>query len=175
MPRTYTGKLVSKGELAEIMGVALPTVDHWIKRGAPFVSEGGKGVAWVLNTADVIEWRLDEIRGEYEDQEADEKVLDYNEARRRRTAAEAELAELELYQKRGLVVSIDTVEKEITTLLATVKAQINAIPHSNAHLLAKMRGVRQIEKHLTEKINEALNELSLYDPTSLPASVDGEF
>ena len=173
MPRTYTGKLVSKVELAEIMGVALPTVDHWIKRGCPFVSEGTKGVAWVLNTADVVEWRLDEIRGQYE-VEIDDTVIDYNEARRRRTAAEAELAELELYQKRAQVVSIDTVEEQVTTLLATVKAQINAVPHANAHVLAKMRGVRQVEKHLTEALNNVMQEISLYDPTDLPAAADGE-
>jgi phage terminase Nu1 subunit (DNA packaging protein) len=171
MPRTYAGKLVSKSELAEILGVALPTVDHWIKKGCPFVTQGSKGIAWVFNTSDVIDWRLDDIREQYEDKTGRENVLDYNEARRRRMAAEAGISELQLAKETAQVVDIETIEIQLSNILGTVKAQVSAIPHTIAHRIAGMRSTRKIERALEEELNQALNELSLYDPKDLPSDL----
>ena len=59
------GKRVNRAELAEILGVSLPTVDAFVKRGAPYVSKADreKGIPWEFDTAAVIEWRVYEDKG----------------------------------------------------------------------------------------------------------------
>jgi phage terminase Nu1 subunit (DNA packaging protein) len=173
MPRTFSGKLVPKVELSEVMGVAAPTISHWIKRGCPYVEEGSKSKQWVFNTADVIDWRMDRLRSQYEDPEREANVIDYNEARRKRMAAEAELAELQLARERSQVVSIDVVELQWTNLLGAAKSQILAVPHKMAHRFVAMRNAKRIENLMRAELNQALTDLSMYEPDDLPSDDTG--
>jgi len=50
-------RTANRKEIADIMGVSLPTIDSWIKRGCPFVTRGGKGKEWLFNITSVIKWR----------------------------------------------------------------------------------------------------------------------
>ena len=52
------GKNVNRAELAEILGVSLPTVDAYVKRGLPYVRQADrdKGIQWQFDTAAVIGW-----------------------------------------------------------------------------------------------------------------------
>ena len=61
------GKAVNRAGLAEILGVSLPTVDSYVKRGCPYVSQADRdnGVPWVFDTAEVIEWLKDDYRREH--------------------------------------------------------------------------------------------------------------
>lgn len=58
------GQKVNRGELAALLGVSLPTITNWSKRGCPFVERGGNGRSWIFNTADVVRWREEQARGE---------------------------------------------------------------------------------------------------------------
>lgn len=40
---TRKGKLVSRADLADTMGVTPPTVDRWVAQGCPVAKEGGRG------------------------------------------------------------------------------------------------------------------------------------
>jgi phage terminase Nu1 subunit (DNA packaging protein) len=56
-PKT-DGKLVSRAELAEIFGVALTTVDGWVRKGCPVHRKAPKrGIPAEFDTAQVIRWR----------------------------------------------------------------------------------------------------------------------
>ena len=172
MPRTYSGKLVGKTELAEIIGVSLPTIDHWLAKGMPFVEQGGRGVSYVFNTSDCIDWKFDQIRAEYENPEKDTNIIEYSEARRMRMQADAELAELNLHRERGTVVSIEVIEEQLANILGTVKAQSGAIPHKLAHRFQNMRSPKKIENLMRAELNAALTDLSIYDPKGLPKDLD---
>ena len=59
------GVQVSKSDLAHIFGVDQPTIDHWIRRGLPYLRKRLKGVVGIpeereliFDTADAINWRL---------------------------------------------------------------------------------------------------------------------
>lgn len=166
MPRKYTGKLASKRDIAEIFGVSEPTVDHWIVKGLPVIEQGYKGVKWTFNTADCVKWRMDQIRQEYE---KTNEVIDYATARARKMQADADLADLELSRQRNEVISIDALEEQLTNILSTVKAQVGALPHKLGHRFQSMRSARNIENMLKAELEQALTDLSLYDPSELPS------
>ena len=59
------GVQVSKSDLAHIFGVDQPTIDHWIRRGLPYLRKRLNGVVGqseerelIFDTADAINWRL---------------------------------------------------------------------------------------------------------------------
>lgn len=59
------GVQVSKADLAHIFGVDQPTIDHWIRRGLPYLRKRLNGVIGnpeerelIFDTADAINWRL---------------------------------------------------------------------------------------------------------------------
>ncbi len=90
------GRVVNRAELAEINGVSMPTIDDWVKRGCPVVQRGGRGRAWQFNTAEVRNWREDDIRAESSHTThatKDELLL-------RKLAAETEQAELDLAKSK---------------------------------------------------------------------------
>lgn len=54
------GQNVSRKGLSDVFGVALTTVDAWVKRGCPVVVRGhGKGSEWQFNTAQISQWLQD--------------------------------------------------------------------------------------------------------------------
>ena len=57
------GVIVSRKELAELLGVGLTTIDAWCERGCPG-RKGGKGCRSEFNTAKVFHWILN-TRGGY--------------------------------------------------------------------------------------------------------------
>jgi len=61
MTNAVKGQNVSRAGLAEVFGVALTTVDSWVKKGCPVVVRGhGKGQEWKFNTAQISSWLQDE-------------------------------------------------------------------------------------------------------------------
>ncbi|MEA2082814.1 MAG: terminase small subunit [Thermodesulfobacteriota bacterium] len=62
MKKTLSGKAVTRRELAEILDIALTTVDSWRRRGCPCVDRPGKGKPSTYDTAAVFRWCLDEAR-----------------------------------------------------------------------------------------------------------------
>jgi phage terminase Nu1 subunit (DNA packaging protein) len=50
--------LINKSQMAEFCGVALKTIDDWIRRGAPVYAYGDHGVSYQLDVAAFIEWTI---------------------------------------------------------------------------------------------------------------------
>jgi hypothetical protein len=53
---------VNRAQLARMMGVSLPTIDDWQRRGCPVAETGGKGRSYGFNVQEVIEWRVKDER-----------------------------------------------------------------------------------------------------------------
>lgn len=83
-------------------------------------------------------------------------------ARTRLANAKAEMAELELYERRGEVVKIADVSKLWADSVANVKAKLLAIPSKMARSLVGHEEI-VIEKRLKEAIYDVLKELAEYD------------
>ena len=88
----------------------------------------------------------------------------YDEDRTRKMNAEAELSELELAKVRNQLVIVEDVVKAWTDTLANLKSKITSIPSKSAPIIASETEIGVIQEILTDFLNEALEELSSYDP-----------
>ena len=88
----------------------------------------------------------------------------YDEARTRKMNAEAELSELELAKVRNQLVIVDDVVKAWVDTLSNLKSKMTSIPSKAAPIVASETEIGPVQEILTDFINEALEELSSYDP-----------
>jgi len=98
---------------------------------------------------------------------------DYEEARARKVAAEAEIAELELAKVRGELVVADDVVTAWSDTLASLKAKLVSVPSKAAPIVASDDTAGGCQKVLDDLIREALEELSNYDPKIDAANTQG--
>jgi phage terminase Nu1 subunit (DNA packaging protein) len=122
----YTGKgqIVNRTVLADIFGVAVNTVDAWVRSGCPVVQRGSRGKEWQFRTSDVAQWRTDQAR----DQAAGATLADEAELKRRKLAAETGKAELEFAQARGDVAPIREFERATAGLMAAIRQNVMQVP-----------------------------------------------
>jgi hypothetical protein len=94
----------------------------------------------------------------------------YDEARTRKVNAEAEIAELELAKVRGELVIAEDVVKAWDDVLAALKGKLLSIPTKAAPVVSAEPEAGSCQKILEDLINEALEELSNYDPKIDPTT-----
>ncbi len=106
---------VNQLELAAILGVTTVTVRTWEREGCPVLEKGKSGRASLYRVSEVFawhsDWRLAKERAKA--RTASGEQLDYEEARRRKLAAEAQIAELELERHSGALVDKAETERFI--------------------------------------------------------------
>jgi len=149
---------VSKTDLATYLGVHLTSITTWVRNGCPYVVKGSVNKPWVFNTADVIDWRQDRA---VQKALGDTKLLDIDEGRRRKVAAEAGLAELELAQKQGEVVEIDSICAAVADDYSNVRAKLLSLPTKLAPQVAVYDDTAECLALLSRGIDEALEELTV--------------
>lgn len=98
---------------------------------------------------------------------------DYEEARARKVAAEAEITELELAKVRGELVVAEDVVSAWSDTLAGLKAKLISIPSKAAPIVAAEDEAGICQKVIEDLVREALEELSNYDPKLSPTSTQG--
>jgi phage terminase Nu1 subunit (DNA packaging protein) len=168
------GREVNRTELAEINGVSLPTVESWVRRGCPVVQRGGRGRAWQFNTAEVRNWREDDIRAESSHAThatKDELIL-------RKLAAETEQAELDLAKAKDEVIPFEQLERAMVKAFGEVRAGMrNVLPGRAARRLIGETDETIFKEVLLEEIDqrlEALSDSDLINETDLDMELEGE-
>lgn len=151
------GKIINRAELSELYATTTQTAATWVKRGCPFVQMGNKGKEWLFDTAEVAAWR--------EEQAAlsaigDTDRMDIDEAKRRKIAAEAAMAELDLSVRKGELVEISEIEKAVGDNYASARAKL-------LNVTARLVGELSDDQRdlVDNEIRAALLELSDYDET----------
>ena len=155
---------VSQSSCAEIFGVHRNTVANWIKQGCPFVQKANKkqGKDWVLDTADVAQWRADKA---VQDTVGDTEAATEDELRRRKLAADTQLAELEVGKKRGELIPKDEIEKLLSELVIATRTRLLLVPRRCAVHLIGLSNETEIREIIEAEQLEALTDLSNIDPT----------
>jgi terminase small subunit / prophage DNA-packing protein len=152
------GKSANRSELGRIWGVSPTTIDAWLNRGCPYVSsprEGARG--WTFDTAAVAEWREEQAaRGAVGNVEG----LDLDQARLRKTAAEAALAEYELAEKRAQIVTVEDAARIVGEHNARVRSRILALPGKVAPFVAVAETAEECRDLLDGAVHEVLAELA---------------
>ena len=91
---------------------------------------------------------------------------DYNAARARKMEADAQMAELELLKAKRELVAASDVQGAWVDVLSAMKAKLLALPTKCAPLIATETEIGIIQDIIEGQVNEALNELSAYEPQS---------
>lgn len=151
------GRQANQTDLADIHGCSLPTIRAWVRRGCPVIHRGGKGREWLFNTADVAQWREEQAAAAAV---GDTSAMDLDEARRRKEAAFAAMAELDLGKRRGELVEIESVSEIVGEEYSRVRAKLMGMPVKLAPVLEQATTVQEYREIVEDAVVECLSELS---------------
>ena len=148
---------LTKSDMARCMGVSLPTMTQWVKKGCPYVTKGSKSKAWMFDTAEVVAWREEQIALQTI---GDTASLDIDEARRRKLAAEAAMVELDLSKRKGEVIEIESVAAVVGDDYANVRAKLLSLPTKLAPQVTGIEDLAECKALIERGVFEALEELT---------------
>ena len=94
--------------------------------------------------------------------------------RARLLKAQADMAEIELAQRTGELVTVERVEADWLAMVAACRAKLLGIPTKSAYQISNLKDTHEIEKFLKRTIHEALTELATYEPDDEDISADDE-
>lgn len=86
--------------------------------------------------------------------------------RARLLKAQADMAEIELAERTGSLVTVERVEADWTDMVAACRAKMLGIPTKTAYQIAHLDKPEEIEKFLKRTIYEALAEMATYETTT---------
>lgn len=149
--------IVNKTQLAEIIGRS----EKWItevqsQHDFPILKKGRGRLGSQYMTADVVAWME---KKKVENLIGNQDAIDLEEAKRRKMAAEAGLAELELMKEQGYLVEIEKVANDFGEQLSNFRAKMISIPSKCAAQIYTADNVQEIKSILEDAITEALNEI----------------
>lgn len=151
------GVILNRTEAADHFGVAMTTLDDWVRRDCPVVQRGGRGRPWQFNTADLMKWREADIRAESQGV----RSVSADELKRRKLEAETEMVELDLAKAKELVAPIEQIERALSKAFGEVRANLrNVVPGRAARRLVGETNQTKIKAVLLEEIDQALEALA---------------
>ncbi len=156
MPKLGRGKIVGRGDLAEIFGVSAPTIDDWVARGCPYHKKGSKGVPWEFKTSEVYLW-LKKVNTEVVDSAAN---CTEQQLKLRKLAAETVAAELQLAKTKSLVAPIEEMTALVTKDYLDLKARLRIIPDRLSIRLIGVDDETKLKAIVLKEIDQALKALS---------------
>lgn len=141
----------NKAEAAQFFEISLPTLEKWLREGAPIVQRGERGFSWVLDLKAVAEWRytahLDNGGVDPEKLQPLERKQWYDGERVRR---ELQIRDRELIQA-------DELEASIGTSYASIAQSLLSLPD----YLERRAGLSPEQAEVAESaIHEALDALA---------------
>lgn len=136
------------------------TFRRWLARGMP---AKGRGRSERYPWPEIHVWYVEQVERRARDQT---RPKNYDEARAREMAARAELAELELEQRRGKLVTVAESQRWAAELAQRLNAQIQAIPTRHAGPGVGLATIAESHAHLKRVADDLRAEL--YEAKDVP-------
>jgi phage terminase Nu1 subunit (DNA packaging protein) len=162
MAKTLThrrGSVVTRRELAELLGVHMQTVTRWEQAGLPIAVRGRRGKPSL--------YRLSAVRAWLRTRDAQSEVTAslspaYHAARVRLQEVNARLLELRFHEKANQLVSRPELEALLHNVIADCRTRIRRLPRAIQARCARVtdRDVAVLDT-LVDEVLEELNEESL--------------
>jgi hypothetical protein len=152
---------LNREKLAEMLGCSLRTVDEYRRNGMPGESPKRPGDQWKFESAVVVGWLRDRERT---DALGEMARVDEAEAKRRKLAAEASLAEHELATKQGNSVGIADFEAAWAAMIGAAKAKLLGLGKSLGPEVAPLDDALDCSIAIDSAVKESLAELSEFNP-----------
>jgi Phage DNA packaging protein, Nu1 subunit of terminase len=153
------GKIVDRGDCAQIFGVSQTTIEQWIRRGMPFQKRGGRGKSWEINTAEVTAW----LKQRATEEASGSSGAGEAELKRRKLEAETNKSELELAKLKGEVVPLKQVERALAGVFSEVKTNIRTVPSRVSTMLIGETNETRIKQVLLREIDVVLESFDSFD------------
>lgn len=152
---------VNRDRLSDFLGVSTRRIDELVREGMPGERPKTTGDSWKFDTAAAVEW----LRQKERQNVLGEVVrIDEGEAKRRKVAAEAALMELELAKAQGKVLPITDFSKAWEGMIGSCRAKLLGLGSKLGPALAIMADPSQCSVAIDRELNEALQELSDFEP-----------
>lgn len=149
--------IVNKVQLSQIIGKSENWLTDMQKQHDFPIHQKGRGRGGQLyDTAKVIEW-MEKRQVNY--LTGNQGLIDLDEGKRRKMAAEAGLAELELQKEQGKVIDIEKIADEFGEQLTNFRAKMLSLPSKIAAQVFTAENVQEIRSIIEDSIHEALNEI----------------
>lgn len=141
------GVVRTQAEVAKALSIATRTIERWVREGMSQTPEG------YYNLIDIQAWRA--VRSQKKTTKG--KSKEYWEKRYREY--KAKLANLELQEAIGQLISQKEVEKGQVARILAVKRALLALPKAVAPVLVG-REAREIQVYLTDKVKEIIEQFA---------------
>lgn len=144
------GERLLASELCRQLGISEPTMSEYRKAGAPFGADNR------TTKAEFRRWELATVRAQAA---ARATPTSEDEARARKLAAEAEMAELKLARERGQVVTVTDAAAAYEARLVPVRAALMAVPGRWAPEVVGLGSTRDAMQVMSRLVREVLGAL----------------
>jgi phage terminase Nu1 subunit (DNA packaging protein) len=152
--------LVTRVQIATVLGVNVTTVSLWEAReGFPVAVPGGPGKPTKYSLPDAVAWYVAR-KAAKNNGSGGPGGLNLDEERARLAAVQRERVELQNAVRRGELMPVGEVAAVWTEILATVRANLLALPSALAPELARIEEPHAVAARLREAIYAALTALS---------------
>jgi phage terminase Nu1 subunit (DNA packaging protein) len=153
-----TEELLTQDDFADRLGLSTRQVRNLEKSGLPTRSRGGKKLyPWGGCLAWYISFKVQTAV-------TAASPADFDEAKTRKMAAEAEIAELDLAIKRQQLITQDDHRREMVTWVEPIAAALRAFPGRHATQLTDLSTPGEVEMVLQKGINEIMEQVQRLDP-----------
>jgi terminase small subunit / prophage DNA-packing protein len=149
----------NKAEAAQFFDITLPTLEKWLREGAPVLQRGARGVSWVLDLRAMAQWRyetrLPEGGLDPETLTPAERKLWYDGETRRR----------DLQVRDRELIPASEVESAVAQAFASLAQAVQSLPdelEQDAALTPEQ--AEAAERSLHRKLNAVADQLSALAP-----------
>jgi len=152
------GKKVIHAELAEIMGVAKPTITRYHRAGMPIYKLTGRGKANLYDTEDVIMWWIDnEIAKRFGNLDENENAIDKDHEQARLARANADGKEIDNQERKRELASVTVMAEIIGKVGSQISAVLDSIPQKIKRRVPSLTAndIELIKKEIVKTQNAA--------------------
>ena len=152
--RTPSPALVSQKEIARLIKRSTQQVVNLVTQGMPRSEKNGK---WVYPVAECLLWFG---RKQGADEARREKPKSRVDVQNRKLLAETRLAEMELSEREGQLVTLEYMETQVAGICQRVRAVLLSVPGKWAPALVGCKTVPDAMTRLRPAVHEALEALA---------------
>lgn len=156
-------QVIGQQGIAEMFGVSRETIDNWQQDGMPVEKRGGPGVPSEYDSVECINWLLSR----------EVKKVQGEKPQDRLARVQADKIELELMEKRGLLLPADQIEPKLRAAMVAAREMWRNEP---ARLARKVPGkpIKEIEDLLASSYEAFLVKLSRWQDATVVEEGDDE-
>ncbi|MCK7461100.1 MAG: DUF1441 family protein [Sphingobacterium sp.] len=142
----------NKAQVAQFFDISLPTVETWIRQGAPVAQRGARGVSWVIDLLALAEWRFSSRTNQGG---IDPETLPPGE---RKLWYDGETKRRELQVRDRELIPVADVEQAIATAFSAIAQGIRSIPDNLERRIGCSPDVAEAVERILDEEMTALSE-----------------